>query len=130
MPDPRRDQGRRHPLAFVLSLAACAVLAGAKSLAAIAEWAADAPPHVLARLGGPCREPDRGPVAPAEATVRRILQRIDGDAWTQPSEAGSPGANAPPDRRRTTATGPCLPSPWTARPCEVPAAPTAPRSGG
>ncbi|WP_340374368.1 ISAs1 family transposase [Streptomyces sp. SS7] len=24
--------------------------------------------------------PDRGPVAPAEATVRRILQRIDGDA--------------------------------------------------
>lgn len=80
VPDPRRDQGRRHPLAFVLSLAACAVLAGAKSLAAIAEWAADAPPHILARLGGPCREPDRGPVAPAEATVRRVLQRIDGDA--------------------------------------------------
>jgi predicted transposase YbfD/YdcC len=80
VPDPRRHRGRRHPLAFVLSLAACAVLAGAKSLAAIAEWAADAPPHVLARLGGPCREPDRGPVAPAEATVRRVLQRIDGDA--------------------------------------------------
>ncbi|MES9525190.1 transposase family protein [Streptomyces capoamus] len=80
LPDPRRDQGRRHPLAFVLSLAACAVLAGAKSLAAIAEWAADAPPNVLARLGGPCREPGRGPVAPAEATVRRVLQRIDGDA--------------------------------------------------
>ncbi|MGW7386750.1 ISAs1 family transposase [Streptomyces sp. NPDC054794] len=80
VPDPRRDQGRRHPLAFVLSLAACAVLAGAKSLAAIAEWAADAPPNVLARLGGPCREPGRGPVAPAEATVRRVLQRIDGDA--------------------------------------------------
>lgn len=74
VPDPRRDQGRRHPLAFVLSLAACAVLA------AIAEWAADAPPHILAWLGGPCREPDRCPVAPAEATVRRILQRIDGDA--------------------------------------------------
>ncbi|MBB4779177.1 ISAs1 family transposase [Streptomyces rapamycinicus] len=80
VPDPRRGQGRRHPLVFVLSLAACAVLAGAKSLAAIAEWAADAPPHVLARLGGPCREPDCGPVAPAEATVRRILQHIDGDA--------------------------------------------------
>ncbi|MEU6655960.1 transposase family protein [Streptomyces sp. NPDC046900] len=80
VPDPRRRQGRRHPLVFVLSLAACAVLAGAKSLAAIAEWAADAPPHVLARLGGPCREPDRGALAPPEATVRRILQRIDGDA--------------------------------------------------
>ncbi|MFI0092023.1 hypothetical protein [Streptomyces bobili] len=49
-------------------------------MAAIAAWAADAPPHVLARLSGPCREPDRGPVAPAEATVRRILQCIDGDA--------------------------------------------------
>ncbi|MER5430308.1 ISAs1 family transposase [Streptomyces sp. NPDC002588] len=80
VPDPRRRQGRRHPLAFVLSLAACAVLAGAKSLAAIAEWAADAPPAVPARLGGVCREPDRGPVAPAEATMRRTLQRIDGDA--------------------------------------------------
>jgi predicted transposase YbfD/YdcC len=80
VPDPRRHQGQRHPLAFVLSLAACAVLAGAKSLAAIAEWVDDAPPHILARLGGPGREPDRGPVAPAEATVRRVLQRIDGDA--------------------------------------------------
>ncbi|MFE4052155.1 ISAs1 family transposase [Streptomyces sp. YIM B13518] len=80
MPDPRWAQGRHHPLAFVLSLAACAVLAGAKSSTAIAKWHADAPPHVLARLGGPCREPHRGPVAPAEATVRRILQRIDGDA--------------------------------------------------
>ncbi|MFD8733476.1 transposase family protein [Streptomyces sp. NPDC059618] len=69
VPDPRRDQGRRHPFAFVLSLAA-----------AIAEWAADAPPNVLARLGSPCWEPDRGPVAPAEVTVRRVLQRIDGDA--------------------------------------------------
>ncbi|MFJ9969011.1 hypothetical protein, partial [Streptomyces avermitilis] len=29
-------------------MAACAVLAGAKSLAAIAEWAVDAPPNVLA----------------------------------------------------------------------------------
>ncbi|MFE4052159.1 transposase family protein [Streptomyces sp. YIM B13518] len=80
VPDPQWAQGRHHPLAFVLSLAACAVLAGAKSSTAIAKWHADAPPHVLARLGGPCREPHRGPVAPAEATVRRILQRIDGDA--------------------------------------------------
>ncbi|WP_348539251.1 ISAs1 family transposase [Streptomyces antnestii] len=79
MPDPRRAKGRRHPLAFVLALAACAVLSGAKSLAAIAEWAADAPTAVLAALGGPCREPS-GPTAPAEATVRRVLQRIDGDA--------------------------------------------------
>lgn len=35
--DPRRAKGRRHPLSFVLALAACAVSAGAKSLTAIAE---------------------------------------------------------------------------------------------
>ncbi|GHF37537.1 hypothetical protein GCM10018790_13990 [Kitasatospora xanthocidica] len=51
VPDPRRAEGRRHPLAFVLALAACAVPAGAKSLAAIAEWAADAPPAVLVAPG-------------------------------------------------------------------------------
>lgn len=79
VPDPRRAQGRRHPLTFVVGLAACAVLAGAKSLAAIAEWAADAPPDVLKALGAPTREPT-GPVAPAEATVRRVLQYVDGDA--------------------------------------------------
>ncbi|MFI6117207.1 transposase family protein [Kitasatospora sp. NPDC051164] len=72
-------RGAATPLAFVLALAACAVLAGAKSLTAIAEWAADAPAAVLTTLGGPSREPT-GPTAPTEATVRRILQRVDGDA--------------------------------------------------
>jgi hypothetical protein len=80
VPDPRRAQGRRHLVVFVLALAACVVLAGANSPVAIAEWAADAPPGLLARLGGTVREPDSGPAAPAEATVRRVLQRIDGDA--------------------------------------------------
>jgi predicted transposase YbfD/YdcC len=80
VPNTRRARGRRHPLVFSLALAACAVLAGARSLAVIAEWAADAPPDVLIRLGGPCREPDGGPAAPAEATVRRVLQGVDGDA--------------------------------------------------
>jgi hypothetical protein len=43
--DPRATRGRRHPLACILGLAAAAVLAGARSLAAIAEWAADAERH-------------------------------------------------------------------------------------
>ncbi|MEV6583685.1 hypothetical protein AB0M92_36730 [Streptomyces sp. NPDC051582] len=43
------------------------------------EWAA-APPELLTRLGGTCREPDIGLAALAEATVRRFLQRIDGYA--------------------------------------------------
>ncbi|MDQ0578286.1 ISAs1 family transposase [Streptomyces rishiriensis] len=70
----------RHALAVVLAPAACAVLAGATSLLAVGEWIVDAPPQVLERLGV---QPD--PVlprrlVPAEATVRRLLARIDGDA--------------------------------------------------
>jgi predicted transposase YbfD/YdcC len=57
-----------------------AVLAGAKSLAAIGEWAADAPQPVLAALGVR-RDPLRGAYQPpGEATVRRVLARVDPDA--------------------------------------------------
>jgi hypothetical protein len=49
--DPRDRRGRRHPLVGVLGVAVCAVLAGASSLAAIGEWASDAPGQVLASLG-------------------------------------------------------------------------------
>ncbi|MFD0403839.1 ISAs1 family transposase [Kitasatospora sp. NPDC127116] len=111
VPDPRRAKGRRHPLAFVLALAACAVLAGAKSLAAIAEWAADAPPAVLVALGAARREPS-GPTAPAEATVRRVLRRVDGDAldaaigtWLAARDPGRPppGQDRAAPRRRSLA---------------------------
>jgi hypothetical protein len=57
-----------------------AVLAGAKSLAAIGEWAADAPQPILAALGAR-RDPLRGAwQPPGEATVRRVLARVDPDA--------------------------------------------------
>jgi predicted transposase YbfD/YdcC len=79
LPDPRRLRGRRHPLPYVLALSACAVLAGAKSLTAIAEWAADAPDQLLLHCGATLRDPDRPYRAPGEATVRRLLQRIDSD---------------------------------------------------
>jgi hypothetical protein len=41
----------RHRLAVILGLAVCALLAGARSFTAIAEWAADADEQTLARLG-------------------------------------------------------------------------------
>jgi predicted transposase YbfD/YdcC len=77
VPDPRDPRGVRHSLASVLLASVAAVLAGARSLAAIGEWVADAPPGVLAALGvrfdplaGRFRPPD-------EATVRRVLESVD-----------------------------------------------------
>jgi predicted transposase YbfD/YdcC len=75
--DPRQRRGRRHALTAVLAVAVAAVLAGARSLAAIGEWAADAPQPVLAALGVR-RDPLRGAYRPpGEATVRRVLARVD-----------------------------------------------------
>jgi hypothetical protein len=51
VPDPRARRGVRHRLAAILSLALCAVLAGARSFTAIAEWAADADQATLDAFG-------------------------------------------------------------------------------
>jgi predicted transposase YbfD/YdcC len=78
--DPRQRRGRRHALVGVLGVAVCAVLAGARSLAAIGEWATDAPGQVLAALGTR-RDPLTGAFRPpTEATVRRVLAHVDPDA--------------------------------------------------
>jgi hypothetical protein len=116
--DPRQRRGRRHALGVVLAVAACAVLAGARSLAAIGEWAADAPGPVLAALGVR-RDPLTGAWRPpAEATVRRVLARIDPDAldraigaWLaaqQPSPPAGPGPPGRPPRRAVAVDGKTL----------------------
>ena len=80
VPDPRDPRGIRHGLASILALAAMAVAAGARSLTAIAEWATDAPQHVLTTLGvRHCPRRNRH-VVPDEATIRRVLGALDGDA--------------------------------------------------
>jgi predicted transposase YbfD/YdcC len=80
VPDPRKRRGIRHTLRSILLIAAAAVCAGGRSLAAISEWAADAPQHVLALLGArhdPRHDRYR---PPDEATLRRVLQRVDAEA--------------------------------------------------
>ncbi|MCY0939733.1 ISAs1 family transposase [Streptomyces sp. H34-S4] len=80
MPDPRGRRGARYPAVALLATAAAAVLAGAKSLLAIGEWAADAPQQVLAGLGYR-PDPLTGVIRPPHgATLRRLLARADGDA--------------------------------------------------
>lgn len=80
VPDPRRRRGIRHALASILTITAAAVLAGARSFTAVAEWIADAPAQVQAVL-----EVRHDPIAgvarpPHEATIRRVLARVDADA--------------------------------------------------
>ncbi len=72
VPDPR---GVRYPLAGVLAVAVTAILAGARSFAAIGEWAADLPREHLARivLASSIASPD-------ESTLRKLFARVDADA--------------------------------------------------
>ena len=96
--DPRHRRGRRHALTVVLT--------GARSLAAIGEWAADAPGQVLASLGVR-RDPWTGTFRPpGEATVRRVLARIDADvldravgAWLAAQQPPSPATPPSPTPR-------------------------------
>jgi DDE_Tnp_1-associated len=98
IPDPRDRRGRRHTLASVLAVSAAAVAAGARSVTAIAEWAAGAPWPVLAALGVRCDPLTRRCQVPGEATIRRVLARVDGDAvdatvgacWPTSCPAASP----------------------------------------
>lgn len=78
VPDPRKPRGVRHAVATVLTLAQCAVLAGARSLVAISEWAADADRNALSRNGI-----DPHMVLPSESTIRRTLAVVDADGLDQ-----------------------------------------------
>jgi len=73
LPDPRRRRGVRHPFVAVLLVAASAVVAGARSYAAIGQWSANAPQHTLSRLGARVVGVLRVRVAPSAATIRRVI---------------------------------------------------------
>ena len=94
--------GRRHPLVAILAMAAAAVLTGARSITAIAEWAADSPQPVRAALGARRDAPDRW-VVPAEATIRRTLARVDSDLLAAVIGAWLADRDRPGQRRRAVA---------------------------
>ena len=96
--DPR---GRRHPLVAILAIAA-AVLAGARSMAAIAEWAADAPQLVRVALGARRDAPAHW-VVPSEATIRRTLARLDAETLAEVVGAWLADRDRPDQRRRRRA---------------------------
>jgi predicted transposase YbfD/YdcC len=77
VPDLRKRRGRRYELVFVLAVAACCALAGAKTYREIGDQAADLPQDVLARLGGRIHPLKRAITAPSEKRIRTLIQAID-----------------------------------------------------
>lgn len=71
VPDPRRPRGIRHSLPGLVAVALAAVVCGARSFAAIGQWAGDADDDFLAALGF------RRGRGPSESAIRRAFGRLD-----------------------------------------------------
>lgn len=71
VPDPRKKRGVRHRFGAILFVSICAVVSGAKSFAAIAEWAGD--------CAATLAEMDIG--TPDASTIRRALSAFTGDGF-------------------------------------------------
>jgi predicted transposase YbfD/YdcC len=100
--DPRSRHGRRFGLVAILALAAAAVLTGARSMTAIAEWASDTPQQVRAALGTRRDRPDQW-VVPTETTLRRTLGRVDPEQLATVIGAWLSDRDRPDQRRRAIA---------------------------
>jgi hypothetical protein len=80
IPDSRMPRGIRHHRLALLSIAVCAIICGAKSFDAIAQWGKACTQKMLKRLG--CRKKPGTDLyeAPSEPAIRRFLQSLDGQA--------------------------------------------------
>ena len=72
--DPRKPRGVRHPLSAILALSVCAMLGGARSLYAIAQWGREHPQ--MAQSLGFSREQ-----TPCVATLHHLFRRLDVEAF-------------------------------------------------
>ena len=72
--DPRKPRGVRHPLPAIMALPVCAMLGGARSLYAIAQWGREHPQ--LAQSLGFSRAQ-----TPCVATLHHLFRRLDVDAF-------------------------------------------------
>ena len=95
IPDVRHARGKRQPLQAVLLRACVALLGGARSASAIADWGTTDGPAWRRRLG---RTQARDP---SQATIHRVFRRIDVTLvdtllgqWRQRVRAGVPATAA------------------------------------
>lgn len=73
--DPRRPQGKRHPIDVVLAISAAAVLCGMRGYRAISDWARSLGPKARARFR--CRYQNGKYIVPSESIIRDVLIRVD-----------------------------------------------------
>lgn len=79
LPDCRKRRGIRHYFATVLTISLGAILSGARSYTAIAEWSEKLTQRQLERLRARRHPETRRYEAPSEPTIRRVLQKADAD---------------------------------------------------
>ena len=75
VPDPRKPRGRRHPLPALLALSTAAMLSGARSLYAIAQWGRLQPAAVVEALGFTRAR------TPCVATLHLAFKALDAGAF-------------------------------------------------
>jgi hypothetical protein len=78
VPDPRKRRGRRYSTATILTLAVCAMVCGARSLYAIAQWGREQSSKEVRAALGITRAS-----TPSVATLFRLFRDLDRDAFEQ-----------------------------------------------
>jgi DDE_Tnp_1-associated len=76
VPDPRSRHGRRHSLPAILALVCCAIMCGARSYAAIAQWAEDQDIVLMHQLGFTRKPPKLG-------GIRKVLMALNLKAFEE-----------------------------------------------
>jgi len=96
VPEVRSAQGRRHPLGAILGLACAAMLCGARTYGAIADWGRTHDPALLRALGFSHRK------TPCAATLFLLFRRLDRErleavlgAWAEQVLAATAGEAGP-----------------------------------